>query len=113
MADAVDKPDQLASGVIDLLVLRLLFDGESYVYAITSELAGHGLKELPETTVYTAVKRLERNGLLSSRTEAPPGVRRRRYYQLTPNGRRELDRRAESWRDLETAVRSVFRVGRV
>lgn len=112
MADPTQRPDQLASGVIDLLVLRLLQDGENYVYVLTAELVGHGLKDLRETTVYTAVKRLERNGLLTSRTEATEGGRPRRYYRLSGTGRRELERRAEAWDSLASAVASVLGEGR-
>lgn len=107
MADPSERSDQLASGVIDLLVLRLLRDGENYVYVLTAELVGHGLKDLRETTVYTAVKRLERNGLLTSRNDSSGG-RQRRYHQITPNGRRELDRRVSAWRGLASIVHSVL-----
>ena len=108
MAASDERSDQLASGVIDLLVLRLLADGENYVYVLTAELVGHGLKDLRETTVYTAVKRLERSGLLQSRREVTTGGRPRRYYSLTEVGRSERQRREHAWRDLTDVVVSVL-----
>ena len=52
-----------------------------------------GQFDLPTGTVYPALRRLERAGLIAG-TWSEAGGRRRRVYELTPAGRRTLDRRA-------------------
>lgn len=101
---------QLAGGVIELLLLQLLSDDERYVYDLTGALVEHGLDDLRETTVYTAVKRMEKRGLLISRRETSEGGRPRRYYRATDDGVAELERRRNRWRDLSMAVEKVLGV---
>ena len=103
--------DPLASGVIDLLVLRVVADGETYGYAIVQTLESHGLNAVSEATVYTSVKRLEKNRLLTSRREVAENGRARRYYSLTEAGRREMTSRLDIWDSLAKVVTSVFAAG--
>lgn len=103
--------EQLASGVIDLLVLRVLADGESYGYAIAQTLSSHGLTDVSEATVYTSVKRLEAQGFLTSHRAVADNGRARRYYQLLPQGRAEMVARLDTWDALAKVVTSVFAAG--
>ena len=105
------RADPLASGVIDLLVLRVIADDESYGYAIAQELVGHGLNDVSEATVYTSVKRMEKHGFLTSRRALAENGRARRYYQITKAGRVEIQRRLASWDSLAKVVTSVFAAG--
>lgn len=100
--------DQLASGVIDFLVLRVLHDGESYGYEITLDLVDHGLKSLREATVYTSLKRMEGTGHLSSRRATADNGRQRRYYAITSQGETTLDAGIEEWHRLSAVVASVL-----
>ena len=103
--------DPLASGVIDLLVLRVVADGETYGYEIAQTLEVHGLTGVSEATVYTSVKRMEKQGHFTSRREIAENGRARRYYALTPSGRRELSHRLATWDALAKVVTSVFAAG--
>lgn len=103
--------DQLASGVIDMLVLRVVADGETYGYEIAQTLEVHGLVAVSEATVYTSVKRLEKQGLLTSRREIADNGRARRYYAITAGGRREISQRLATWDALAKVVTSVFAAG--
>ncbi len=103
--------DQLASGVIDFLILRVLHDGESYGYEITLELGDHGLKDVREATVYTGLKRLERIGCLASRRALADNGRQRRYYAITRKGETTLDAGIEEWHHLSAVVESVLGAG--
>lgn len=100
--------DQLASGVIDFLILRVLHDGESYGYEITLELGEHGLKDVREATVYTSLKRLEKLGCLASRQATADNGRQRRYYAITRKGETTLDAGIEEWHRLSAVVHSVL-----
>src|SRR4051794_19225634 len=81
----------LLRGQLDSLLLAVLAEGPRHGYAIAEELRGRtaGELELAEGTLYPALHRLERDGLLESRwsTDAP---RRRRVYAVTTRGRAAL-----------------------
>lgn len=65
-----------------------------------------GAFDLPEGTIYPALHRLERAGLLSSYWSADSG-RRRRVYQITPKGKQALTSRRQEWRQFAQAVNAV------
>jgi PadR family transcriptional regulator PadR len=95
-------------GHLDLLLLSALQSRPSHGYAIAETLRGRSDQafDLPEGTLYPALHRLERGGLLSSRWSEENG-RRRRVYQLTARGQRELARRRGEWRAFSRAVHAV------
>jgi PadR family transcriptional regulator PadR len=86
-------------GHLDLLLLSALRDaGPAHGYALITALRERSLGtfDLAEGTVYPALHRLERDGLVSSEWEegAP---RRRRVYRLTREGAAELDVKRGQW----------------
>jgi PadR family transcriptional regulator PadR len=92
-------------GHLDLLLLAVLAEGPAHGYAVIESLRRRsgGLFDLPEGTIYPALHRLEEQGLLLSRwTEEGP--RRKRVYQLTPEGLQTLARRQDEWRQFSKAV---------
>jgi PadR family transcriptional regulator PadR len=95
-------------GHLDLLILAALDERPAHGYALVEALRGAsgGVFTLPEGTIYPALHRLERSGLLTSRWSDESG-RRRRIYELTARGRRELGRRRGEWRRFAGAVEAV------
>jgi PadR family transcriptional regulator PadR len=65
-----------------------------------------GRLDLPEGTVYPALHRLERNGLLAS--EWSETGRRRRVYRLTTKGERELGTRRRRWLEFASTIEAVL-----
>jgi DNA-binding PadR family transcriptional regulator len=96
-------------GHLDALILAVLGGRPLHGYAIIEELKlrSGGALELPEGTVYPALHRLEASGLLTSAWSQASG-RRRRVYELTRRGRRELGVRRGEWRDFSRAVEAVL-----
>jgi transcriptional regulator len=96
-------------GHLDALILAVLADGPLHGYAIIEKLKrrSDGALELPEGTVYPALHRLEAGGLLSSEWSEGDG-RRRRVYELTRRGRRELGERRTEWHAFARAVEAVL-----
>ena len=90
------------------MLLATLADGPAHGYRIVTDLRDRsaGAFELSEGTVYPALYRLERAGLLSSRWAAVGG-RRRRLYSLTQKGRRSLAERRRDWASFAAAVEGV------
>ncbi len=92
-------------GHLDLLLLAALRGGPAHGYAIIEHLRSRsgGIFDLPEGTIYPALHRLERQGLISSQWSDASG-RRRRVYRLTPRGRRALGEKAKAWRSFAGGV---------
>jgi PadR family transcriptional regulator PadR len=100
-------PDAL-KGHVDLLLLSVLESGPTHGYGLAEELRerSSGVFDLPEGTVYPALYRLERRGLVSSRWETVAG-RRRRVYSLTGGGRGALAWQRSDWLAFTQAMESV------
>jgi transcriptional regulator len=96
-------------GHLDSLILAVVAVGPAHGYAIIERLKerSRGTFTLPEGTVYPALHRLERDGLLESAWSDASG-RRRRVYRLTRRGRRRLEERRDEWRDFARAVEAVL-----
>lgn len=95
-------------GHLDLLLLAALESQPAHGYAIAETLRVRSGQtfDLAEGTLYPALHRLQRAGLLSSRWSEHSG-RRRRVYQLTVKGQRSLAKRRSDWRDFARAVHAV------
>lgn len=96
-------------GHVDLLLLATLRQGPLHGYAVVERLRdeSQGAFDLAEGTVYPALYRLERAGLLASRWTTAGG-RRRRVYRLTRRGRAELARESGEWKSFAAAVEAVL-----
>ncbi|MCX4748065.1 PadR family transcriptional regulator [Kitasatospora sp. NBC_01287] len=105
---ATDRRSSWLKGVLDLLVLACLTEGESYGYEISKALAGAGLGEIKGGTLYPVLNRLEEAGLAVGEFRAAERGPGRRYYQLTDQGRQELAEQGASWREFHTAVKSML-----
>jgi PadR family transcriptional regulator PadR len=100
----------MVKGHLDGLLLAVLADGPAHGYAVIEELRqrSSGVFDLPEGTVYPALHRLEQGGYLKSAwSEGSP--RRRRVYQLTARGRRELTAERTRWENFTDAVDTVWK----
>jgi PadR family transcriptional regulator len=101
----------LLKGHLDPLLLSVLEDGPAHGYGIIEELRGRsrGAFDLAEGTVYPALHRLERAGLVRSRATVVEG-RQRRIYDLTGAGHRALAAGRSEWKIFAGAVGSVLKV---
>jgi PadR family transcriptional regulator PadR len=96
-------------GHLDSLILAVVAAEPAHGYSIIEELKRRsgGTFTLPEGTVYPALHRLERAGLLSSGWSDANG-RRRRVYRLTRRGRTRLEASRSEWRDFSRAIDAVL-----
>ena len=86
-------------GYIDLMILRVLWEGDSYGYAISrriTDLSEH-CYTMKETTLYSAFSRLEKLGHLRSYPGSYSGGRERTYYNLTKEGRTYYRQKCTEW----------------
>ena len=96
-------------GHLDLLLLAAVKDCRAHGRAIveTMRVRSHDALKLPEGTIYPALLRLERAGLLM-RTSSEGSGRRLRMYQLTAKGSLALIDQQRAWREFVQAVDSVI-----
>jgi len=93
------------------LVLAILAEGDSYGYAILKrvvELSGGELR-WTDGMLYPVLHRLERQGWVEAKWEHSETGRRRRYYHLTGQGRRQLAAQRQQWQVVDSALRGIWR----
>ncbi|MCZ0981399.1 helix-turn-helix transcriptional regulator [Streptomyces diastatochromogenes] len=108
---AADRRSSWLKGVLDLLVLSRLTDGESYGYEIAKALAEAGLGEIKGGTLYPVLNRLEEAGLVEAEFRAAERGPGRRYYRLTEPGRELLAAETGAWLAFHRAVRTTLSPG--
>lgn len=103
---------ELLKGHLDALLLAVLESGPQHGYAVIDALrdGSGGTLDVPTGTVYPALHRLERAGLIASDWQVVAG-RRRRAYQLTPAGRAALTEQRAVWEQFSTAVTALLATG--
>ena len=105
----------LLQGTLDMLVLKALQLGDLHGWGITERIE-HGSRQvlqLNQGSLYPALYRLERQGLVRSSWKITENNRRARYYSLTAAGRRQLTAEQEKWERLSRAVDLVMRMSTV
>jgi PadR family transcriptional regulator PadR len=104
-ADIVEKLRlELRRGALPLAVLAQL-RREHYGYSLRKELNGQGL-DIDEGTLYPLVRRLEKQGLLSSEWRQDD-ARQKRYYRLSPLGEQVLKLLVGEWQVLNASVERI------
>lgn len=97
---------EVRRGALVLAVLAAL-RSEEYGWSLLKALAERGL-EIEEGTLYPLLRRLEAQGMLSSRWRVEDG-RRRRYYRVTKEGERIRARLLAEWRELDEVMEELSR----
>lgn len=102
----------LIRGHTEAIILARLLQSDSYGYEINKtimSLSG-GQFELKEATLYTAFRRLEEGGFITSYWGGSGTGARRRYYTITPPGREECDRLLGEWEQTKEIMDKLLRV---
>jgi PadR family transcriptional regulator, regulatory protein PadR len=100
----------LVRGTLNTILLETISRGPMYGYQICKAVNAKtdGYFELREGSLYPALHRLEREGLLKSFWEQTDAGRRRKYYELTGAGVKELARKRREWGQFADAVDRVL-----
>jgi PadR family transcriptional regulator PadR len=106
---ARDKGEVL-QGTLDMLVLRSLQLEAMHGWGITERIEqwSESVLQLGQGTLYPALYRLERQGLIRSEWRVTANNRRARYYAMTAQGRRHLDQELAGWRRMSRAINLVL-----
>ena len=98
-----------AKNNVDLMLMGVLRRGPAHGYAIIAGLreSSDGEFDFAEGTIYPALHRLERSGLIESSLESAQG-RRRRTYALTARGRKEFAAQRRAWQNYVATMQAVI-----
>lgn len=102
---------QMKKGVLEMLVLRLLFEREKYGYQLICELRekSDDLFLLKEGTLYPILYRMEDDGLVVSKWSEPKGKEvSRKYYSITEEGRETLEQLQILWNRFTGKVDNIM-----
>src|SRR5215467_8685775 len=100
------KPSDLLQGTLDLLILKTIAREPLHGWGISKriqQLSGEVLA-VQQGSLYPALHRLEQQGWIESEWKDTELGRAAKFYSLTREGKKQLDRELESWKRLSTAV---------
>ena len=100
----------LPQGTLDLLILRTLALGRQHGWAISErvqQMSSDALR-IQQGSLYPALHRLERRGLIKAHWGTSENNRRAKYYELSKSGRQQLEVEKDAWAKLTAAVSQVL-----
>ena len=104
-------PVDALRGSLDLLILKTLSLSEMHGWGISQrvqQMSG-GEFAMNQGSLYPALQRLEKDGLITSDWGVTDNNRQARYYRITAAGRRALEREVQSWKRFTAALDAVLR----
>lgn len=102
---------EVLRGNTETVILAILRGGDSYGYEILKRIldAGEGMIDIKDATIYTAFKRMEKDGLITTYWGAEDaGGARRKYYSITDAGREYHERKSREWRELTAILNKLM-----
>ena len=98
-------------GSLDLLILKTLSLSAMHGWGISQrvEQMSGGEFAMNQGSLYPALQRLEKDGLITSDWGVTDNNRQARYYRITAAGRRALGKEVESWKRFAAALEAVLR----
>ena len=98
-------------GSLDLLILKTLSLVPMHGWGISRRIqqVSEGVLDVNLGSLYPALQRLEKNGLIESDWGTTDNNRRARYYRITTAGRRALGEELDSWKRFATGLDAVLR----
>jgi PadR family transcriptional regulator PadR len=115
MAKAKEEPDpiqkwevQLRKGCLELAILASLWSGKLYGLEILRRLADDSNLVVPDGTVYPLLSRLKQEGWVDAEWVMSDAGHPRKYYRLTPSGRRRAIQMARAWSTFATNLNGLL-----
>jgi len=106
------KPSDLVQGTLDLLILKTLSLEAKHGWAIGKRIqqVSNDALQVQQGSLYPALYRLERQGLIKSEWQTTDTGRKAKFYALTRSGRKRLDAELENWARLSSAINLIIRM---
>jgi len=105
------KDSALVPGTLYMLILKVLALEPMHGYGIGVRLGqiSRGVFQVNAGSLFPALRRLERDGLISGTWRITENNRRAKYYTLTASGRAKLEREARDWQVQTTAIARILK----
>jgi PadR family transcriptional regulator len=106
----VEKPSELVQGTLDMLILKTVALEPMHGYGITVriEQISKGTFRVNAGSLFVALQRLERTGVIKSEWKATENRRRAKYYILTQQGRKRLSNETREWGRQVAAIARIL-----
>lgn len=106
----VDKPTDLVQGTLDMLILKTLAlqPMHGYGIAVRLEQMSRGVFRVNAGSLFVALQRLQRAGLIKGEWKATENSRRAKYYALTDQGRMRLNSETREWGRQVAAIARIL-----
>lgn len=103
-----DWKSQIKRGTLELCILQMIRSAPRYGYELISRLEQYPILSAKESTVYPLLRRLLKDGFLTSVwQETAEGLPPRKYYSLTPLGQEYLSAMSAEWENLTSAMTAI------
>jgi PadR family transcriptional regulator len=105
----MSKPTDLVQGTLDLLILKTLALEPMHGWAIAQRIKqlSSDVLQVQQGSLYPALHRLEQKGWVAAEWGESDNNRRAKYYSLTKLGRKHLEKEAQNWNRLSTAITAI------
>jgi PadR family transcriptional regulator PadR len=108
----MDEKSEVLQGTLDLMILKTLYAlGPQHGFGIARriEQVSEDVLQLNEGTVYTSLLRLQQQGWIVSKWGASENNRKARFYSITKQGMKQLERETENWERIAGVIGRVLR----
>jgi PadR family transcriptional regulator PadR len=101
---------EILRGNTETIILAILKNNDSYGYEIMKSIIeqGKGLFNIKDATIYTAFKRMEKEGLISTYWGDEDGGPRRKYYTITPKGKDVYAQKVIEWTEINIVLNHLI-----
>ncbi len=105
-----DYKAELLQGTLDMLILKTLALEPMHGYGISQRIQqiSREVFRVNQGSLYPALHRLEKDGLIEAEWGASENNRRARYYRLTKTGRKRLSAETQNWERLAAAITRIL-----
>lgn len=104
----MDK-SQMMKGILEGCILKIIDKTETYGYEIVEQLQQAGFADVKEGTLYPLLLRLEKKNLITATFKPSPLGPRRKYYNLTDEGKAYVAGFYHVWKEVAESVEGIFR----
>lgn len=108
----MSKPSDLVQGTLDMLILKIVALEPLNGWAISQRLKqiSSDVLGVSDGSLYPALQKLERRGLIRSQWKASENNRRARFYSLTRPGRKQLEKETANWNRVSAAISGIVQL---
>jgi PadR family transcriptional regulator PadR len=108
----MSKPSDFVQGTLDMLLLKILAFEPMNGFAVSQRLkrVSGDVLQVSDGSLYPALHKLEQEGWITAEWKTSEFGRRAKYYSLTKLGRRQLEKDADNWGRLSSAISRVIKL---